>query len=175
MLNPSDSSTEPATDPASRGEVRRSGSASEPSAEPLRIMAFSLDDEWYGLEIHHIRGIERDREITPVPQSPSWLAGVFNLHGLILPAIDPRPLLRGSAPGWSPDGVMIIFQFDGHQAALLADGADEIYELSTASLEPQLPTVEPRTARLIRGSVRVRDRLIGVVDLEAMVDLLLKG
>lgn len=157
------------------GVPEGSGPAAAPPPELLSLIAFSLDNEWYALEIRHVRGIEPEMEITPVPGAPEWLAGVFNLHGAILPAIDPRSLLGVESRGRKGGGLLILFQWDGNQAALLADTVDEMYELSRTSLEPHLLTAEGPQAELIQGHVRVRDRLIGVVDLAALVDTLLGG
>lgn len=147
-----------------------------PSLEPLRLIAFSLDEEWYAVEIHHVRGIEPETEITPVPQAPPWLAGVFNLHGAILAAIEPRPLLGLPSTNRRRGGrLLVVFQWGGNQAALLVDSVDEMYELSRASLEPQFSAGEGQQPDLTLGQVRVRDRLIGVVDLPALVDSLAIG
>ena len=157
------------------GRSSGGNAARAPGVDSLRLIAFGLGNEWYAVEIQHVRGIEQEREITCVPRGPKWLAGVFNLHGTILPAIDPRPLLGISPQRKREAGLLIVFQWDGNQAALLADGVDEIYELSRSSLEPQLATVAGPQAGLLQGNVRVRDRLIGVIDLPALVDVLLKG
>ncbi len=144
------------------------------SSELLRLVAFGLDSEWYALEISHVRGIEPETEITPVPRAPAWLAGVINLHGAILPAIDPRPLLGVGSQGRKGGGLFLVFQWDNNQAALLVDSVDEMYEVSRASLEPQFSTLDGSRAELTQGQVRVRDRLIGVLALDALVDTLLQ-
>jgi len=58
-------------------------------AEPERqFLFFRLGDDEVGLELHHVREILRFTPVTPVPGSPPWLAGVFNLRGKVLPVID---------------------------------------------------------------------------------------
>jgi purine-binding chemotaxis protein CheW len=145
------------------------------SSEALRLIAFTLGNEWYALEGSGVRGIEPEATLTAVPQSPEWLVGVFNLHGNILPAIDPRPLLGLPKSDSNGNGLMIVFLFEGNQAALRVDSVDEIYELPSASLEPPLPATEGARADMILGQVRVRDRLIGVINLPNLVHTILEG
>ncbi len=161
---------------ASLGDALASdGSAEDSSSELLRLIAFSLDGEWYALEVSHIRGIEPETEITPVPRAPVWLLGVFNLHGTILPAIDPRPLLGMPSRDRKESGLLVNCQCGGIQAALMVDSVDEMYEVSPSSLEPQTAAREADRSELIQGQVRVRDRLIGVINPRTLVSTLLEG
>jgi purine-binding chemotaxis protein CheW len=145
------------------------------AAESLRLIAFTLGNEWYALEASEVRGIEPEATITPVPRSPEWLVGVFNLHGNILPAIDPRPILGVPRVDSQGTGLMIIFLWEGNLAALRVDAVDEIYELPNATLEPPLPTIEGSRMDMILGQVRVRDRLIGVIHLSNLVRHVFEG
>ncbi len=151
------------------------GAASGSLNGPLQLIAFGLGNEWYALEVSQVRGIEPETDITPVPKAPAWLVGVFNLHGAIVPAIDPSSLLGVPRRERKGSGLLVVFLWEGHQAALLVDAVDEMYELSRTSLEPQLPTVEADRVEFIQGQVRVRDRLIGVINLRALVSALLEG
>ncbi|MHB0869484.1 MAG: chemotaxis protein CheW [Chloroflexota bacterium] len=151
------------------------GPAEDSPSELLRLIAFSLDGEWYALEVSHVRGIEPETDITPVPRAPAWLLGVFNLHGTILPAIDPRPLLGMPKRDRKDSALLVNFHWDGNQAALMVDSVDEMYEVSHSSLEPQLAAREADRSELIQGQVRVRDRLIGVINPRTLLATLSEG
>lgn len=155
--------------------VPSTGSAPSGTGDLLRLIAFSLGAEWYALEASRVRGIEAEAEITPVPRAPEWLLGVFNLHGAILPVVDPRPLFQSSRRGSKGKGLFIIFHWEGNAAALRVDTVDEIYEVHAGSVEPQPAASEGERTELIVGQVRVRDHLIGVVDTTALVRALTEG
>lgn len=155
--------------------ARPLGSAvARPPADQLQLISFGLGREWYAVEMRHVRGIEPETEITPVPLAPAWLAGVFNLRGNILPAVDPRPLLGIPPADARSGGLLVVFEWGGHPSALRVDVVDEIYEIAASSLEPQLSTVDASRQQLFLGQVRVRDRLIGVLDLAALMRPLLE-
>ncbi len=147
-----------------------------PMPEGLTLLAFSLGDEWYSVDSAHVRGIEPETDVTPVPRAPQWLVGVFNLRGTILPIVDPRPLLSLPSRGThGKKGLLVVYHCDGIAAALQVDTVDEIYEVARSSLEPALGAGHLGRTELILGQVRVRDRLIGVLDLQALLRALLEG
>ena len=58
-----------------------------------KYLTFAIADEEYGLEILKVREIFGYMDITPVPQTPSYVKGVINLRGQVIPVIDLRTKL----------------------------------------------------------------------------------
>lgn len=155
--------------------VKGNGTPHNASGELLQLLAFGMGAEWYALEAVNVRGIEAEAEITPVPRAPEWLLGVFNYHGTILPIVDLRTLLLSSKQDRNDRGLFLLFHWDDNSVALWVDTVDEIYEIHPSSIEPQAATPEGEKADLILGKVRVRNRLIGVVNTKALVRVLIEG
>ncbi|MCK5706820.1 MAG: purine-binding chemotaxis protein CheW [Candidatus Aureabacteria bacterium] len=59
-------------------------------AEAGKYLTFVLDKEEYGLEILKVREIMGLIKITPVPQTPTFLKGIINLRGKVIPVVDLR-------------------------------------------------------------------------------------
>jgi purine-binding chemotaxis protein CheW len=135
----------------------------------LQLLAFSLGNDWYAIETSWVRAIEREVAITPVPRAPVWLAGVFNQRGTLVPAVDPRPLLGLSPREAGSTGLLVVFDWEGKPAALAVDWVDEVYDVARSSLEPQMSTADSSRAHLFVGQVRVRDRLIGVLNVRSLM------
>ncbi|MGI5835721.1 MAG: chemotaxis protein CheW [Chloroflexota bacterium] len=151
------------------------GSIQGASTDLLQLITFGLGDEWYALQAFNVRGIEAEAEITPVPLSPEWLLGVCNYHGTILPIVDLSPLLQSAKKDKNARGLFLIFHWENNIAAIWVDSVDEIYEVHPSSIEPQAVAPEDEAAELLLGRVRVRDRLIGVIDTKALVKVLIEG
>ena len=62
--------------------------AARPENATQRFVVFRVGEELYGLEISGVREIDRLRPVTRVPQSLSFVEGVINLRGTIIPVID---------------------------------------------------------------------------------------
>ena len=61
-------------------------------AEPLELLVFSLAGERYAVDTAHVQDVVPLREITPLPCTPSFVLGVVNHRGRILPVLDFRRL-----------------------------------------------------------------------------------
>ena len=55
-----------------------------------QYVLFKLDNEYYGLNIHEVRTIERVSDITRVPNAQDYVEGVINLRGDVVPVINLR-------------------------------------------------------------------------------------
>ena len=66
--------------------------ANNPETNSLegKYLTFILNNEEYGLEILKVREIIGVMDITPVPQTPSFIKGIINLRGKVIPVVDLR-------------------------------------------------------------------------------------
>ncbi len=108
---------------------------------------------------------------TRVPLGPSFLMGVFNLRGSIVPLVD-IAFTEGRRPGLSPRHVVVAALLDEAHSTYLRFGiaADEVIGTYTAaddSLLDQIPSDVPHC----RGMLRHDDRLALVLDLPKMIEL----
>jgi len=60
----------------------------------VQVIAFKLNDELVGVPIEQIIEITNNRDLTPVPKAPSFVIGVMNLRGKIVPVINLKEHLR---------------------------------------------------------------------------------
>jgi purine-binding chemotaxis protein CheW len=58
--------------------------------ELRQLISFSVGEEQYGLELLRVKEVIRVREITWLPKAPSFVKGVINLRGNVIPIIDLR-------------------------------------------------------------------------------------
>jgi purine-binding chemotaxis protein CheW len=142
-----------------------------PESATLRIVAFRVGEELYGLEISGVREIDRMRPITRVPQALSFVEGVVNLRGAIIPVIDlGRRFGRGPI---EPDRQtrIVIVSLHGQQVGLIVSSVTEVLPLAAAAVGPPPPlTFEPK-ARIVSGMARVKDELISILSLERLLSL----
>lgn len=59
-------------------------------AEDIKVIVFKLGVEEYGIEVEKVQTIERMMPITRVPKTYSFIKGVINLRGVVIPVIDLR-------------------------------------------------------------------------------------
>jgi len=118
----------------------------------------SLGDERYGVDVSYVREVAELDDVTPLPGAGPHVAGVWHLHGEILPVVRVSGLLR--APAGEPRRLVVVVHHE-RRAGLAVDAAEEVEELP----EPDAPG-EPLTV----GAVLHDGRTIGIVDVPALLD-----
>src|SRR5215813_2794113 len=73
-----------------------------------QFLTFLLGDEQYGVEILKVQEIKGYSAITPIPNTPSYIKGVMNLRGTIVPVLDLRAKFGMTETEYTPFTVIIV-------------------------------------------------------------------
>jgi purine-binding chemotaxis protein CheW len=105
-------------------------------SEEISIIAFQLGQEIYGLELQEVREIIMVGMITPVPRAPSFIQGVLNLRGEIIPVIDLR--LRFGLEHQDPTELsrIIVTPIGDVFTGLIVDAVTEVKNIDKKLLGP---------------------------------------
>ena len=138
----------------------------ETSTQPLELISFCIEDQEFCLDIMAVREIRGWTAATPLPHSPSYVRGVINLRGAVLPILDlkARLGLGGSEP--SARSVIIVVHIGSRLVGLLVDGVSEILAADRATVQPT-PNVGCETVnRFVRGIITQEGRMISWIDID---------
>lgn len=118
-----------------------SSPAATSTAKPGRYLTFKLGRESYGLPVLGVREIIRLCPITPVPKMPSYIKGVINLRGKVIPILDLRAKFQLSDETYGERACIVIVQAGLPPATptlmgAIVDAVEEVVQLSEAELEP---------------------------------------
>ena len=106
----------------------------------LQWVTFRLDNETYGINVMQVQEVLRYTEIAPVPGAPSYVLGIINLRGNVVPVLDlaARFGLSLTAPGNRTCIVIIELALgDGLQRiGLVVDEVDEVLEIDPRQIMP---------------------------------------
>ncbi len=142
------------------------------TGETVDLLVFHQSGERYGVEVTHVQEIYPLEQLTPVPRTPDFVAGVFSARGRILSVIDLRAFLGLSRIGLS-DQTKIIVVSSNHpgdtariELGILADEVADVVTLLRENLEPPLATHTGSHTEYIQG---VTPDLLLVLDLHALL------
>src|SRR3972149_2810460 len=90
-------------------------------AEPLELLVFSLAGERYAVDTAHVQDVAPLREITSLPCTPSFVLGVVNHRGRILPVLDFRRLFGLAGEGVPEGARLVAAEAGGMRFAIFAD------------------------------------------------------
>jgi purine-binding chemotaxis protein CheW len=140
----------------------------EPDVEQERApyLAFYLGNEVYGLPLEQLREVAHVGHLRRVPGAPAGVAGLVNLRGEIVCALDVRAIL-GLPPHASAERPFIVaLRGFADPLGLVVDSIADIYSVATSDIEAPPATWPPERAACFVGTVRVAAGLMGLLDLE---------
>lgn len=151
----------------------------KPSAADVRKLAgkyltFTLQGEFYGIDVLKVREIIRLTEITAVPQMPPYVRGVINLRGKIIPVMDLR-LRFGFPHAPSTDQTCIVVVQvklpDGKatQMGLVVDGVEEVVNIATGEIEETPDFGADISTRYILGMAKIKGAVKTLLDIDSVI------
>jgi len=130
-----------------------------------QILVFALADEHFSVDIASVEGIVKLQEITKEPHAPSFVEGVTNLRGSVLPVIDLRKWFGLAFQETTKDTRIIVVTMSNKNVGMIVDAVSEVLTVSKQSIEPPPPMVTAVDTAFIVGMAKVDERLIILLDL----------
>ena len=140
-----------------------------------QLSTFHVGAYLFGVDVSLVQEVVRLQPITPVPLAPAEIAGLINLRGEVLTAIDLRARL-GLPPRDAafPDGrepVNVVVRVDDEPVSLLVDEIGGVLEVSQVPFEQTPSTVDERVRELLLGAYTLPDRLLLALNAQRVLEL----
>ncbi|MBF8983072.1 chemotaxis protein CheW [Lutibacter sp. B2] len=135
-----------------------------------QYVLFTLEKEYYGIDILNVQTIERVTEITRVPQAPEHVEGVINLRGEIIPVINLRTRLNLSRKEIDEDSRIIIVSKDEIITGILVDSSYEVLKLEDDSIENAPDIYNSVDKNYIEAIGKNDDRIIILLNLKKVIE-----
>ncbi len=100
-----------------------------------KFLTFFFDEEEYAIEILKVQEIIGVMPITAVPRTPSYLLGVINLRGKVIPVIDLRARFGMEAVDWTDETCIIVMQIAETQMGMMVDKVSEVLDIAAEAIE----------------------------------------
>lgn len=137
-------------------------------ATTVQYATFYLDREYLGVDVLRVQEVLRKQVMTPIPQAPDDIAGLINLRGQIVTAIDLRRRLGMACLEAGRDSMNVIVRGDEGPISLLVDDIGDVVEVPADSLEPRPETMSSSAAAFLRGIHKLPNNLLGVLDVDRL-------
>ena len=143
--------------------------AEQSSSKDLELLTFRVGEQEYSLDIMSVREIRGWTRTTPMPHAPSYMRGVINLRGTVLPVMDLASRLGLPVQETSDRNVIIVVHLNGVLTGLLVDAVSDIVAMSADDLQPPPEMSGDPHMSVVRALTVIDDRMIRVLDLAAVV------
>jgi purine-binding chemotaxis protein CheW len=134
-----------------------------------QYVSFWIEDQLIGVPVNAVQEVLNPQTIAPTPLARPEIAGLLNLRGQIVTAVNLRRRL-GLAD--RPDGqpsMNVVVRFRGESYSLLVDEVGDVINVSGLDLEPTPRTVDGVWKAFTAGVFRLEQRLFVILDVAALL------
>ncbi|MEE4189789.1 MAG: chemotaxis protein CheW [Roseobacter sp.] len=135
----------------------------------LELLTFKIADQEYSLDIMSVREIRGWTRTTPLPHAPSYMKGVINLRGTVLPVMDLAIRLGLQPRAHTDRNVIIVVKHGEAMSGLLVDAVSDIIALNTEDLQPPPEMQSSDIPGVVSALTLIDERMIRVLNLTAIV------
>lgn len=136
-----------------------------------QLVTFGVGGQIFGLSALRVRDVLRQQPLTPIPLAKPEIAGAINLRGHIVPAIDMRARLWKDGAGTSERKMCVVVEKDGEPYCLIVDSVGDVLTVELANIESAPSSLPPEWAGVTRGLYRMGERLLLLIDEEALLKI----
>lgn len=128
---------------------------------------FTLAGHQFGLPVDDVQEVLRDQVITPVPTGDATVAGLTNLRGQIVTALDLRVRCDLPPRGRDERAMSIVIRRPSGPLSLLVDAIGDVIDVDGEAVDPIPATLTGPARHLLRGAVQLPGRLLLLLDTAA--------
>jgi purine-binding chemotaxis protein CheW len=145
------------------------GSTNDDEQIAKEYLTFTLGDEEYAIDILKVQEIRGYEKPTLIANAPSFIKGVTNLRGTIVPIVDLRIKFNLGNVEYTDFTVVIILNLSGRVVGVVVDSVSDVIMLTTSQIRPAPDFSALFDTRYIAGLAKHDDRMVIVTDIEQLM------
>lgn len=135
-----------------------------------KFLTFSLGKEDYGIEIKHVTEIIGIQTITEVPDLPSYVRGIINLRGRIIPVMDVRLRFNKESREYDDRTCIIIIDVLDFSVGLIVDQVSEVLSIPEDEIVAPPNMDKSSHNRYIKGIGKIDNQVKLILDCEELIN-----
>lgn len=133
-------------------------------AKPGQYLTILLKQQFYGIPIGTVREINQMGDVVPVPKTPSFVVGVMNLRGKVIPVVDLRLKFGMEKAAITRETCVVVIDAQVGQVGMVVDAVSEVVELTANQIEPAPVLGDEHELAFVKGMGKLNDKVIILVD-----------
>lgn len=136
--------------------------------ELTQYIVIKIGEEQYGIDIKYIDNIVRMQNITRVPKVASYLKGVINLRGEVIPVMSLRVKMCIDYVPETKDSRIIIIKMNHETIGIIVDSVKEVVNVNNAQVE-KVAFENRDDNNFVMGIAKMGEELISLLDLNLVL------
>ena len=138
------------------------------SNQEQQLVVFHVGPELYGVDIGRVHEIIRLQTVTRVPRAPSYVEGVINLRGKVIPVVDLRRRFGLPTAEHTRASRIVVVDVGEQVVGMIVDAVNQVVRLDTATVEAPGAVVTGADNAYVQGIAKLTDRLVLLLDLDGV-------
>jgi purine-binding chemotaxis protein CheW len=141
------------------------------SQQAEQYVSFWVDGQLLGVPVSAVQEVLNSQNIARTPRSKPEIAGLLNLRGQIVTAVDLRMSLCLPPLGDEKSSMNVVLRFRGESFSLLVDEVGDVFDVSKESILPVPRTLNAHWLKVTTGVVRQESGLFIILDVATVLGL----
>ena len=130
-----------------------------------QYVIFKLKNEEYGIEITAVEEILKYQEITKVPQADSYILGVVNIRGKVIPVYNLKKKFYGEDCQVTEETRIVVISFQQMSIGMIVDSVSEVLRIPNAQVDQTSAIFSEDCNKSISGIGKLANRLLMILDI----------
>lgn len=139
-----------------------------------QYLTFLLAGEEYGVDILRVQEIKGWDNATRIPNTPSYVQGVINLRGTIVPIIDLRMRFNLEKLEYGPTTVVVVLRVESENKnrtmGIVVDGVSDVYSVSEGELKSAPEFGDDVNAEFVKGLATIDEKMVIMLNIDKLLN-----
>ncbi len=138
--------------------------------DSTQFVGFRLAEQEYAFRIEKIQEIVIPRQVTCTPQVPSYVEGVSNLRGTIIPIINLRCLFGLESRPANEDTRTIVVNVGERTMGCTVDAVTQVIRIPPDRIQPAPDVIATDRTAYIAGFAKLDDRILVILNIDELLN-----
>jgi purine-binding chemotaxis protein CheW len=151
--------------------VSTNGNKHAASNRTEQFVTMRVNGQLFGIGVKQVRDVLLPQPTTPVPLAAKEIAGVLNLRGCIVTAIDMRKRLLIPASDINEKNMSVVVEYQDDLYSLIVDSIGDVLDLDISGFSAHPDTLSQEWQAISLGVFILENELLIAVDVEKLLDI----
>jgi len=137
----------------------------------IQVACFKLMDDLYAVDIMRINEIIRPQKLTVLPKAPSFIEGVINLRGTVIPVVDLRKRFDMPSRSSTASTRLLILRISGQSVGLVVDDVTEVITVPVKDIKSPPAVSDGMAVDYLLGVCLSGDVLVMMLDIDKLLTI----
>lgn len=135
-----------------------------------QYVSFLVNEQLLGVPVNVVQEVLNPQSIAPTPRAKPEIAGLLNLRGQIVTAVDLRKRLGLDPRAADQPSMNVVVRLQDESYSLLVDEVGDVINVSSETMQPPPQTLDAHWKSLISGIFRLEERLFIILNVPALLN-----